>query len=818
MSRTSRSIALLLIAAVPAFTQWHSIGNADTVIVRDREVECIAGSQTVRVSILADDLVRVRAIASRAFGPDRSVAVIKTDWNPSAVRVIDSKDSIVLIGREVTVTVRKRPVRIIVAASDGTVLSEDAPRGMAWDGAEVRVWKNRSEDEYYFGLGEKTGRLNRTGKSFTLWNSDIPAYRSDTDPLYQSVPFFIAVKNGRAYGIFFDNTYRSSFDFGTENPGRYAFGALGGEMNYYVFAGTTPKAILSRFTDLVGRMPLPPRWALGYQQCRWSYAPESRVRSLAKTFREKRMPCDVIYLDIDYMEGYRVFTWSGKNFPQPKRLLNDLANDGFKVVTIIDPGIKADSAYHAFRSGMSADAFLKYSDGRTYLGKVWPGTCAFPDFSKASACEWWGRNFAGMLDDGVRGFWNDMNEPSVFDVPTKTVDLDVIHDDDGLRTTHAKNHNSYGLLMTRATYEGVRALRPNERPFVLTRASYAGGQRYTAAWTGDNVSSWEHLQLAVAMCLGMSISGQPFVGSDIGGFIGTSDGELYARWLQLGVFSPLMRTHKVINGQDQEPWSYGPVYESINRATLELRYRLLPYIYQVMQNASETGIPAMRPLIFEYPEEAEGIWNDSEFLFGNDLLVAPVLGPGERTRELRLPPGIWYDYWTRTRYVGGKNVHVPAPIDRIPIFVRAGAIIPTQQVVQFVDQSPADPLTFTVFPADSSRSRSYEDDGRSFEYQSGSFIKRSFEQTRSSGALRLRISPAEGTYPLRRFVDVSFVDVGSAPDVVRLSGKALSRTRGTPKTEGWYYDSARKCLVVRLHDVRTELVLEADLKDRGTND
>jgi alpha-glucosidase len=812
MKRLRSIVILLIIVALPAGAQWRSVGDVDSLHIRGQEVDCFAGGRMVRVSAVAEDLVRVRAVSGSAFPPDRSVAIARTDWPDLQTRITDGKDSVMLETTQLTVVIRKHPLRVRISGSDGTVLSEDAPRGMAWDGAEVRVWKVRPAEEYYFGLGEKTGTLNRTSKSFVLWNTDIPAYRADTDPVYQSIPFTIAIRNGRAHGIFFDNSYRSSFDFGVESSGRIAFGATGGEMNYNVFAGPTPRLVLQRYSELTGRMPLPPRWALGYQQCRWSYAPEAKVRQIAKTFRQKQIPCDVLYLDIDYMEGYRVFTWSAKNFPQPRKLLADLADDGFKVVTIIDPGIKADSSYHAYRSGLEADAFLRHEDGRTFLGKVWPGICAFPDFSKTAAREWWGKNFAGLLDDGVRGFWNDMNEPSVFDVPTKTADPDVMHDDGGLRTPHAKNHNTYGLLMTKGTYDGVRALRPNERPFVLTRATYAGGQRYSAAWTGDNVSSWEHLQMAVPMCLGLSISGQPFVGSDIGGFIGTPDGELFSRWLQFGVFSPLMRAHSVINSVDKEPWAYGSSYEIVNRKTIELRYRLLPYMYNAMVRASETGIPPMRPLIFDFPSDGAEIWNDTEFMFGEDLLIAPVLWPGERQRELHLPAGVWYDYWTNVRYDGGGNVNVPAPIDRIPIFVRAGAIVPSQQPVQYSDEAPIDPLTLTVYPADSSTSQYYGDDGESFAYQSGVYLKRKIEQRRSEDLIRIAVGKTEGSFPApQRFIDVRVVGVDAEPRAVRLNGKPVFHMRGNPRIAGWYRNPVTKVLMVRMVDVPGAMDLVASM-------
>jgi alpha-glucosidase len=471
-------------------------------------------------------------------------------------------------------------------------------------------------------------------------------------------------------------------------------------------------------------------------------------------------------------------------------------------VVIVDPGIKVDPAYSAYQTGTASDVFLKYPSGKPFVGKVWPGDCEFPDFTSPKARTWWGENFKVLTDAGVRGFWNDMNEPSVFDGPDKTVALDVVHYDHGLSTSHAKNHNTYGMLMTEATYDGVRNLRPAERPFVLTRASYAGGQRYAAAWTGDNESRWDNLEMALWMSLGISISGQPFIGSDIGGFMGSPSGELFARWLELGVFTPLMRGHSVINSPDKEPWAFGPKFEAVNRKTIDLRYEFLPYIYTVMHEASQTGMPAMRPICFEYPNDPAFIWNEDEFMFGENLLVAPVLWEADTTRQLRLPVGEWYNYWTNQKYEGGRNIEVAAPIDRLPMFVKAGSTIPTQQIVQYSDQSPIDPLTLTVYPAHSSSSDYYEDDGVSFDYLRGVYLHRSFEQERTKKQTILRITKAEGTYtPPDRSLVVRFVDISAEPRSVTVSGETLKRS-------GWSYDVSARTLTVRTKDSTREIAIE----------
>jgi alpha-glucosidase len=683
---------------------------------------------------------------------------------------------------------------------------------MCSSGEEMRVWKTMPPDERYYGFGEKAGSLQKRDQAMTMWNSDIPAYTGATDPLYHSIPFFYGIRAGKAYGIFLDNTARSSFDMGKESPATYSFGTGGGDLNYYFFYGPEPKKILTRFTQLVGRIPLPPRWSLGYQQCRWSYAPESRVRAIARGFRSRSIPCDVIYLDIDYMDGYRIFTWNRASFPDPPRLISDLASEGFRIAVIVDPGIKTDSAYAVYRSGLEARAFVRNADGSIYRGAVWPGVCAFPDFTSDGARTWWGNQFAGLVASGVRGFWNDMNEPSVFDVPSKTIDLSALHDGGGLGRTHATNHNVYGMEMVRATYEGVRRLMPKERPFILTRASYAGGQRYSAAWTGDNVSSWEHLAMAIPMCLNMGISGQPFVGSDIGGFIGHPSGELFARWLELGVFTPLMRAHSVINEKNKEPWEYGSTFTDINRETINLRYRLLPYIYTVMEEASRAGIPAMRPLIFEFPGDSRFAENGEEFMFGPDLLVAPVLTEGDVQRRVDLPQGTWYDFYSGARMEG--SVTVDAPVDRIPAFARAGSVVPMQQAVQYTGEAPISPLTLRAFPplpGSAYDSQYYEDDGSSYDFERGGYFRRVFHQGMDGRTRRLTIGPVAGSYiPPARSILARFEGYATAPASVRIGTAKLTRVDHVSGAHEWTFEAREGAVIVSFPDRReeTEIVVQ----------
>jgi alpha-glucosidase len=822
---------IFLFFSHPLRAQWRSVGNVDSYVTRGgNSLTMKSGGCTLELRILAGDLVLVRFSPPPPAGyaapaPSPSWAVTKTSWPEMKAEITDAPDAVTFATNAVRIQVNKRPLRIAFLDTAGNVIAGDDPqKGMAWvqrphpdslrdargtAGTEVRVWKSMPEDERYYGFGERAGAFERRGTHMTMWNSDIPAYTAATDPLYQTIPFFLGKRGGRTYGIFFDNTYWSSFDMGKESRDRYSFGAEGGPLEYYFFAGPDPRTVIRRFTELVGRMPVPPRWSLGYQQSRWSYAPEARVRQIARGFRENRIPCDVLYLDIDYMEGYRVFTWNPTGFPDPRTLVRDLSADGFRTAVILDPGIKTDSTYAAYRSGLQGDVFLKYPDGRVFVGDVWPGRCAFPDFTSDGARRWWGDQLAPLAETGIRGWWNDMNEPSVFNVPTKTVDLQVLHDDRGAKTPHAKNHNVYGLLMTRATYEGALRALPAERPFVLTRASYAGGQRYSATWTGDNVSSWEHLEMALAMCLNLGLSGQPFVGSDIGGFIGYPSGELFARWLQLGVFTPLMRAHSVINEKNKEPWEFGPEFTAINRETINLRYKLLPFVYNVMVDAAESGLPALRPLLLEYPDDPRFSSTADAFLFGTDMLVAPILREGVRERDVELPRGAWYDYWTGERLDGGGRIKARAPLEHSPLFARSGSIIPSQQLMQYSSQAPINPLTLTVYPlfADGEATTPYyEDDGLSFDYLKGILLRRTHRQRRTGNTLTVTIGAAQGSYiPPSRPVEVRVVDAPRSPSIVLIDGLPVPRAdtlAAGANGPAWNHLPLEKVIVIRSEDLR----------------
>lgn len=761
---------------------------------------------TLAVTPLGDNVIRVRFTTAQSFGRDHSYAVVNQDLGPSDARADISSAATTLTTHALKVIIQHSPLRISFENTNGEILDADDPgQGISFSGPEYRVAQILHNDDHVYGFGEKTGRLDKRGwrlggYNYVMWNSDTPAYDASTDPLYVSVPFFMVVRRGQAHGIFLDDTWRTSFDIGRERPDLLTFGADGGDINYYFINGPDPKKVVERYTALTGRMPLPPRWALGYNQCRWSYYPEARVRLLADTFRVKKVPADVIWLDIHYQDGYKPFTWDHSRFPNPKKMISDLRAQHFRIVTIVDPHPQALKGYAPYDSGMAGDDFVKWPDGKVFEGNVWPsdapknpGPSVFPDFSRPATRKWWGNLYAGLLDDGVAGIWNDMDEPSVFNTDTGTMPLELIHDNDGRPTTHAEIHNVYGQLMSRSSYEGLSRLRPKERAFVLTRASFAGGQRYAAVWAGDNTADWSSLRQSISTCLGMGISGFPFVGSDISGFVRPATGELYARWLQAGVFYPFMRSHTELGTPDKEPWAFGARFEEINRRSIELRYQLLPYIYNVMEQASETGVPALRPLFMDFPNDEQTASIDDEFLFGSDLLVAPVLWVQAEGRQIYLPPGDWYDYWTGRHYSGKSTIHVPVTLDSIPMFVRGGGFIFRQPVVQDTDEMPGQPLRVLIAPAAKSESTLYEDDGESLQYREGDFMKCRFSQASDNESTVVDVSAPEGKYrPAPRQLEVEMW-MDHAPQAVNEGagdGEALPHVEANQfakSTRGWSF-------------------------------
>jgi alpha-glucosidase len=689
------------------------------------------GDACVELRVVSDEIIRVRLAPHGVFLEDFSYAVPVVDQKVDSFSLLEQEDHYALSTNSVTCKVNKKDFFIsFVDNQSEQVMSEDAA-AMHWKenaefgGYYVFATKKCVHDENFFGLGDKSGNLNLRGRRFQNWNTDAYSFGWDQDPLYKTIPFYMGIHQGAAYGIFFDNTFRSFFDFAREDHNKTSFWADGGELRYYYIHGPHLMDVVKRYQRITGTHPMPPKWALGYHQSRWSYYPENKVKKIAEEFRTRNIPCDAIYLDIDYMDGYRCFTWNKKYFPEPKRMITELAAIGFKTVVMIDPGIKVDDNYWVFKEGKDNNYFCRRSDDYYMEGHVWPGRCQFPDFTNPKVRAWWGGLYKELVELGVAGVWNDMNEPAVFG--SGTFPNDVRHNFDGQRGSHRKAHNVYGTQMMRSTYDGLKELMRNKRPFTISRAGYAGMQRYGSVWTGDNIATWEHLRMGNIQCQRLSMSGVPFCGTDIGGFSGEPDGELFTRWMQLGTFSPFMRAHSAGDTAAREPWSFGEPFTSINRKFIELRYRLMPYLYSVFWEHHRYGFPILRPIVMLEQEIVKNHYREDEFTFGDKILVCPVLVQGAISRMVYLPEGQWYNFWTTELLEGGSEQHIEASIETMPLFIKAGAVIPEYPVMQYVGEKILEEVMLNVYFAKHKvKSYLYEDHGDTFAHEQGIYSEKKF--------------------------------------------------------------------------------------------
>lgn len=689
----------------------------------------------LKLTIIRDSVVRFRYTTTRKFNDDFSYAIVEDFANGyDYLELEEEKEKYVITTDRIIIEVLKENMKINIFDVENKTLILKDEQGFHWEesyelGSDVVKMSKVSEDaESFYGLGDKPEHLNLKGKRFENWATDSYAFGKQTDPIYKSIPFYIGLHHKKAYGIFFDNTFRTFFDFCHERRHITSFWALGGEMNYYFIYGPKVEGVTVKYTQLTGVPELPPLWALGFHQCKWSYYPESKVKQITSTFRDLKIPCDAIYLDIDYMKGFRCFTWDDEKFPDPKKMISELSEQGFKTVVIIDPGIKVDYDYDVFVEGLENDYYCKRADGPYMKGKVWPGECYFPDYTKPEVREWWAGLFKDLIEEkGVKGVWNDMNEPAVMEVPGKTFPDDVRFDYDGHPCSHRKAHNIYGMQMARATYLGLKRSSYPNRPFVITRSAYSGTQRYTSTWMGDNVASWEHLVIGNTQIQRMAISGFSFAGTDIGGFAEQPHGDLFVRWIQLGIFHPFCRVHSSGDHGDQEPWSFGEEIADISRKFIEIRYQLLPYIYSAFWEYIDQGIPMIKSLVMYDQEDIQTHYRTDEFIFGDKILVCPINEPNVKGRRMYIPKGIWFDYWTNSVIKGGKEYWIDAELDTMPLFIKSGAIIPKYPIQQYVGEKEITELTLECYHKDGEeKSFLFEDANDGYGYTKGQYSQHNF--------------------------------------------------------------------------------------------
>jgi alpha-glucosidase len=748
-------------------------GNLGKVIVNGQEIVFEAGGVFGKVAVYSPSVIRVR-LDKKPLGRDFSYAVVA---QPQKVKTIitQNEESVTIFTDSLKAVIHKKPFAIAYYTTEGQLINQDEP-GLTtgWVGEEVTTYKTMMPGERFIGLGEKTGNLDRKGNAYTNWNSDTYGYQVDQDPIYSTIPFYIGIHHKLNYGVFMDNTYQSDFNFGASNNRFSSFGAHGGEMNYYFIYNQNIAGIIQSYTALTGRMKMPPLWSLGYQQNRYSYYPDTEVLRIAQTLREKKIPSDGITLDIHYMDRYQLFTWDKNRFPDPAELTSKLNKLGFKLTVIVDPGIKVEKGAPAYESGAKDSVFIQYPDKTFYTGQVWPGWCNFTDFTSEKGRAWWRKQVKFFADNGVSGIWNDMNEISTWG---QKMPSNVLFDFDGAKTTHLQAHNVYALEMIRSSYEGARE-HFKERPFILTRSGYAGLQRYSAIWTGDNRAEENHMLLGVRLMNSLGLSGISFTAMDIGGFTGGASTSLFTRWMQIGAFIPYYRNHTALNTKASEPWAYGEDALEISRNYINFRYKLIPYMYSNFYESAQTGMPVMRSLAINYtfdPKVYDPAFQN-QYMFGGAFMIAPFESTKEYGR-IYFPGGTWYNLYNDEQIQGQQEAVEPLNMSHLPVFVKESSIIPMQSLVQTTSEAPTDTLTLHIYNGRLNNTFIlYQDDGKSYNYENNDFNKRviNFDPTQK----KLTISEPAGNFNSKfehlKLVMHGFKNLGK----IALNNKVLNGLKG----------------------------------------
>lgn len=748
----------------------QTLGNCSSYKTQNNQVifNC-ENKAKVLLQFCSGQVLKVWISADGTFKrTNESFAIINENlgWSGN-VNVNEETSAYEIFTEQLRIRVNKSPFKLQVFDKYQKLLFNDYnEKGYVKKNNHIASYKTLKSDEQFFGLGEKAGTLNRRGKSYKMWNSDQPCYGVNEDPLYKSIPFFMSTNH---YGIFFDNTYKTEFKFGSESNDYYSFEASSGEMIYYFMYGNDYKQIIQNYIALTGKPIMPPKWALGFSQCRGNYTAETQAKDIAAEFRKRKIPCDIIYQDIGWVEGLQDFDWKKNNYEDPKQMLKELGDQGFKMIVSQDPVISQANKKQWNEADSKGYFAIDARTGKSYdMPWPWGGNCGVVDFTKPEVADWWGNYQQKPLNDGVRGFWTDMGEPA-WSNEDATDRLYMKH----YLGMHDEIHNVYGFTWDKVVTEQFYKHNPNKRVFQMTRAAYAGLQRYTFGWSGDSgngnnvLEGWNQFanQIPVGLSAGMGII--PFWTSDISGYCGDikdydAMSELYVRWMQFGIFNPLSRAHHE-GGNAVEPWVFGTEVENITRTAIELKYKLFPYIYTYAREAHDTGMPLMRALFLEYPNDSETFDLNGQFLFGRELLVAPVVEKGAVAKKLYLPEGEWINYNDgKTVYTGKQWISVEAPLDAIPLFVKKGAIIPSMPVMQYIHEKPNYPVSFDVYPDKIGKESSfvlYEDDGESRDYEKDVFCKTKITAIANSSGFAIHINARE---------DKGYKPAGSRNYIVKL--------------------------------------------------
>jgi alpha-glucosidase len=804
-------LLLWLLWSDPAPAAVTFAGNVlSTSVAPDSVDMLVEGGAVARVQMLDSDLVRVRVSPTGTFSTRLSGAIAAAGLTPPGAAIHDLASATFLITNAMTVVVLKAPFRVIVLRPDGSLIVADQESPVGWDAASGVIFNRKyaPPDEHYFGLGFRGGPIDRRGRRFVMANTDNAAYGEFSDELYASFPFYYGLRHGKAYGLFFDNPAIPFFNMVLGGTDEVLFGAAEGEIDYYVMAGPEPARVARTYAALTGFTPLPPKWSLGYHQSRFDPRSQSEYLDVAAEFRSRRIPADVLYFDLYYMDLLQIFSWDPVRFPDPVGMNATLESMGFERVNIIDPVIHVlDRLWPTFDY---FGHFLTDAQGRSLINDIFYGTVSWIDFTKSQTRAAYKQLLETFLSTGVTAVWNDLNEPARNFMP------EAVYDFDGQRRSDRQARNLYALNNVSLTSEALRELRPGERPWIIARSGYPGIQRYAANWSGDALSTFDALRVSVQISASMGLSGQNFFGHDIGGFLGNPSPELFIRWLEFGSFIALFRNHSTDTSLPREPWVFGEPYTSMAKGIIEQRYRMLPYLYSLFADAAAGGQPPVAPTLFHFPADERSYAQDQEFMLGPQLLVAPVVQEGATTRTLYLPSGSdWVDYHSDVVYPGGQSISVPAPLERIPLFVRAGSLLPSGPVLQHVGEPVTPWLRLDVYPGPDSEFVLYEDDGASLDYARGVFLRTRLSRTQLPTGTELGIVREQGSWaPPARPWWIHLHGTTTPPSLVRLNGAPLAQAASesdlSAQSQGWYYRASDRQLVVRFQDSPGALALTVE--------
>jgi alpha-glucosidase len=804
--------AFLLLSALSCATpsaraEIVSAGNIVSISTDSNGVDFVLSSgAAARVDFVDPAIARVRVNPSGALSSRISPAITTQALLPPNPVITQSGNSVRLVTTEMVVNVSS-PFRVSAWQADGTLMTQDETNAVSWDNQTYEIYdvRTHSPGEHFFGLGLFGGPIDRTGRSLTLRNTDNSAYTEFTDPLYQSYPFYYGLMAGEAYGVFLDNPAFPFFDMDSGTNGTVIFGAETNELNYYLIAGPQPFNVANNYSRLTGFNQLPPEWSLGYHHSHYGWTNEAEIMNIATNMRAMNFPCDSLWFDILYMDQQHQFTWDPTNFPDPLGFNNSLGALGFQRVYINEPCLLQTDPLWSFLD--ASGYFLTDGTGKTFVDTIWFGDVSFLDFTRNDLRAWYEQQLGTFLSTGISGLWLDLNEPADNFMPQ------AVYNFNGDPRPDLEGRNVYALEEAATAYAAELQLRPNVRPWNFSRSGYSGMQRYSHNWAGDAPSTFDALQTAIQMSISMGLSGQNQFGHDTGGFLGSPDGELFTRWLEFSCFTPLFRNHSTDTSAPREPWSFGEPYTSLIRQIIYRRYQFLPYTYSLFEEASRTGRPVLAPTFFYAPGDTNTFNQDSVYLFGPNLLVAPVFVEGSSNRSVYLPYGSdWINFWTDQRYAGGQTVVVSSPLGQTPLFARAGTILVRGAGMSYVGASADPTLSLDIYPEGTSSFTLYEDDGSSFNYQGGAYLRTQIDCNWNHTAGQISIARVAGSYqPPGRDWSVAIHGISVAPASVLLNGAALdeadSPTNLESAGEGWFYDSTNSVLQLRVADSATLLEL-----------